>query len=209
MVFNFLCTRLLCLLMPLLLALGASAQQAASAANTKPFHNAYQSLCDSLKVAAPDFTKLELELRIWSFKWNDGSQRLIQVQKFKDGSWGAATRDFYYIDDERYNFYGEQFRTPLQQDWSHKWTEIVEKGYLDLPSQQELNARILASGEELFLLEDDHSYTIELLTPNEQRSISYANPKGHQHYYTQLGLEVSEYAKVNSFLSILQNEFVF
>jgi hypothetical protein len=206
---NLLCTRLFCLLLPLLPALGASAQHAGSAVNTKAFQYAYQPLCDSLKVAAPDFKKLELELRIWSFKWNDGSQRLIQVQKFKDGSWGAVTRDFYYIDDKHYNFFGEQFQTPLQRGWSHKWTEIVEQGYLNLPSQQELNARMLASGETLFLPEDDHSYTIELLTPAEQRSISYANPKGHQHYYAQLGLEVSEYAKVNSFLSILQNEFVF
>ncbi len=171
--------------------------------NDRRFVYSYKKFSDSLQVEPPDFNLIEVEFRIWYFNWSDGSDKLFQIKKLKDGNWVGQERGFYFYNDQNKNFAGEFKRIELGQNWPSAWDKIVSLGYLNLKTQDRIKIPKDPSLEFL-VVADGESYTFEVITQRKKRKFSYNNPHSYYAFYLERGVEINEYKHMVACIDLLK-----
>jgi hypothetical protein len=176
------------------------AQEKISIKRDRNFKISYPTFLDSMSVQETDFKTVDLELRIWIFHWNQGKDTLIQIQKIITNQWTLTYYPFYYYNNQHNNFKVLAKKRVLGNRWLAKWDSILEKGFLDLPSQHTVDQKLDKKIMEKPILADGSSYTIEILGPTKQRKIVYKNPESYQSFYE---LHKTPAIKYSEFLQLI------
>ncbi|NME68502.1 hypothetical protein [Flammeovirga aprica] len=177
----------------------------------KKFKYSCQLFCDSLNIRRPDFSTVDLEIRVWYGLLHSGDHSFLKIQRIKDGSWRGESTQFNFYGPSHFDF-NSQFRAiTFTRNWSNTWEEIVAKDYLNLPTQDDVDKRIIEkhSFKQTVFFGDGNYYIIEALTKNAKRKIIYSNPELYSEQYLKQGINSVDYSAFFNFISLLNDEFKF
>jgi hypothetical protein len=164
---------------------------------------------DSLNIGKPNFERINIELRIWSWESN-GTSILIQTQKLKNDKWLAIKWLFYYYNDNHYNFKDTKIDTiELSNNWISIWKKIKNDHLLNIDNQVNVDKKIKPFLKEAIIFADGIDYKIEVLTHKRKRKFNYDNPESYYENYKNQGITSEEYEKFIFLIQLLKKEFKF
>lgn len=206
--------KLLCLLFFLIFSLWSFAQQI-KLDKQKGFNYKRFVLLDSIGVPEPDFSQLDIVLRIHyvTYAYGDGEKnyKIIQLCQDKSGKWEGVSYFFYLYNLEAYDFKNVAIEPIVfKSSWSSSWQEIIKKNYLNMPKQSEYKLaykRPDAGG--VIVIADGESYIIEVLTKKRKRRFSCSNPNSEYGARKSEGYIYPQYLEFQAFITLLRSEFDF
>ena len=180
----------------------------------KGFEYKRMPFLDSLNIKEPDFDTLAIELRFLHVEWSVifPNAVLWQIKKDKNGYWSGFSHSFLFYNPEHYDF--NAIVTPLYfgNTWQSSWDSILHNGFLNLPDENSIEIKCvpLCGGLPLILgIGGGDLYTVEILTKEVRRIISYSNPAiKYEDYIEEYGVDcyaIDYYRKFIEFINLLKN----
>lgn len=183
--------------------------------NQKNYNYSAPSTLDSLHIPKPDFNTIDLQVRFFIFNNASGVHKLFFINRLKDGTWRGWSIEYYNYSEEHYDFKNTLTDTiALQESWTRAFEELVYKGYINLPSQKEVQKRITQSEKNtpvspVMVIADGKSYSVAFITKKAKRNFSFSNPEEYYKHYLSQGEAASYFQKYVDLLNILRSSLDF
>jgi hypothetical protein len=163
------------------------------------------SLNKFLKIAPPDFTKTDFELRFYVRRFSNYPSQLFVFKHLLAGSWELSAYQFcsYHMTD-----FSELIKDDLKlsNSWKSRWDSLTTNHVLLLPTDSKVIKRWLAATHAVVAIADGVAYRFELLTKNRKRRYWYSNPEAQ---LQEMGTGYPEFSDAIKIIRILDNELGF
>jgi hypothetical protein len=174
----------------------------------------HKSFLDSLIIEKPKFSKLKLQIRVWTSEWELGNQKLLLLNLDKNSKWSGLGYSFYCYNDMNCNISDTKERYDLDlKDWSLIWPDIVLDSILNIPTQEEIvkefqliyeaNLGDSISIDEfgrkqypLLIYTGGKDFTIEVLRRFKKEKLIFRSPKYEYDFYKKHGVDIRHYLKL-------------
>lgn len=172
-------------------------------------------ILDSLGIEKPDFNKINLQIQFSIFNYETGIHKLFFIERLKGGNWRGKSIEYYDYNKDHYNFKDVlQDTFALGASWNEAFKKLVEKSYVNIPSQIEVKKSIAksnkgAKNKESLIVADGTNYQLAFITKNKKRRISFSNPEAYYEHYKSQGYNLSFFEKYLDLLDILKGSLDF
>lgn len=152
--------------------------------------------------------KIQVEVRIWKDNYGTGQTKMIRLMQSKNNDWIAQSLDYYcYNTNSCEKEKGIVRSLNLKANCQQSWQKIISLNLLDLPDQNELNKKVRAEAENILVVADGRSWTVEVITKKGKWKKVYNNPQSFAEFYNKSGDIAKEYVKPMNLFSELERAF--
>lgn len=130
----------------------------------------------------------DIELRLLYSNHFTNQSKFLIIRKLK-GDWSG---NFYEFDSQLISKTRKTRELNLSQNWKNAWLEIINKGYLDLLDEQELQKR-RSPEDEFLIVADGESLGCEVVTKRSVNIFIYNNPEVKLQFLKKKGNVLSKY----------------
>ena len=174
----------------------------------KNFKYSWREFTQAASINSPNWDTAAIELRVYWENWGNGVHKMAHIIQNKHGDWTAKGYEFMFYNDEHKDLINiRKIPISIKKTWTSNWQSICSENLLNTKTQEAVDKIYRKKLQEIIVVADGKSVTIEVANVKAKRRIDYSNAATMYQNYVRQNIEIKAYQDFLRLDSILTMEF--